>query len=139
MKSSKSLNAILLLVSVVLTSAGICAAMASSAWAAKPQRIADDQDEVAIYQNLREVRVQKAKPLNFDADVKRLASLEQRYQEKLPGLEGHERLRKPMERVSQQRYRYRGGNEKRLVRKKRGQEQSRHERRSYRRERTTQS
>jgi len=92
--------------------------------AATPKRIADD---VAIYQNLREVRIRRTRPVNFDKDLKRLAGMEYRYQEKLPGLASHKRLRKPFKRVTGRKYRtykYKG-KRKRVVRKKRRGETSR--------------
>ena len=63
-------------------------------------------NDVAIYQNLRELRMSRMKPLNFDRDVKRLSRLEMRFQERLPGLSGrHARLRAPLKRISRRRYR----------------------------------
>jgi hypothetical protein len=62
-------------------------------------------DDTAIYQRLSEIRVRKEAKIDFDADINRLARLEGRYQEKLPSLSQHPRLKAPLKRVSQEKYR----------------------------------
>lgn len=62
-------------------------------------------NDTAIYQNLSEIRVARETDLNFDSDVSKLAAAEGRYQEKLPSLASHPRLRAPLERISKQKYR----------------------------------
>jgi hypothetical protein len=66
------------------------------------------KDDTAIYQNLSEIRAAKASKPNFDDDIHRLSQLEDNYQERLPSLAAHPRLKGPMKRVSQQQYRYSG-------------------------------
>ncbi len=65
-------------------------------------------DDTAIYQKLSELNVRKEAKKDFDADITRLSQLEARYQEKLPSLANHPRLKGPIQRVSQQKYRYSG-------------------------------
>jgi hypothetical protein len=65
-------------------------------------------DDTAIYQNLSEIRVARERDLNFDPDFERLSALEDRYQEKLPSLANHPRLRGPVQRIGKQAYRYNG-------------------------------
>ncbi len=64
-------------------------------------------DDTALYQNLSEIRVAKEPIPSFDSDLTRLAQSEGRYQEKLPSLKDHPRLKGPLTRVSKQKYRYR--------------------------------
>ncbi|MDR3606495.1 MAG: hypothetical protein P4M08_03840 [Oligoflexia bacterium] len=52
-------------------------------------------EETAISQALSEIHIQKEHAPNFDGDIQRLSNLEVRY---------HDRLRKPMQRVSKQSY-----------------------------------
>jgi len=56
-------------------------------------------DDTAIYDNLSEIRVRKQAKIDFDQDISRLSALEERYQERLP------RLRGPIQRIQQQKYR----------------------------------
>jgi hypothetical protein len=62
------------------------------------------KDDTAIYQNLSEIRVEKQGRPNFDQDIQKLSQLEDNYQERLPSLAEHPRLKGPMKRVSQQKY-----------------------------------
>lgn len=62
-------------------------------------------DDTAIYQRLSEIRVRKEAKIDFDADINRLAQLEGRYQEKLPSLSQHPRLKAPLKRVANEKYR----------------------------------
>src|SRR5262245_19756617 len=66
-------------------------------------------DDTVIYQNLREIRVPKHGKLDFDGDIRRLSELENqvRYREELPSLGNRSRLRAPLQRVAQQKYRHR--------------------------------
>jgi hypothetical protein len=65
-------------------------------------------DDTAIYQNLSEIRVARQADLNFDGDIARLSALEGNYREKLPSLAQNPRLRGPIQRISQQKYKYSG-------------------------------
>lgn len=71
-------------------------------------------DDTALYQNLSEIRVAKERDLSFDSDINRLRQLEARYHENLPAL--NERVRAPMQRISQTQYRYSGGKKRKTVR-----------------------
>src|SRR5690349_19219136 len=62
-------------------------------------------DDTAIYQRLSEIRVRKEAKIDFDTDINRLSHLEGRYQEKLPSLSQHPRLKAPLQRVAQEKYR----------------------------------
>ncbi|MBI4924604.1 MAG: hypothetical protein HY843_01655 [Bdellovibrio sp.] len=65
-------------------------------------------NDTVLYQNLSEIQVRRELEPNFDTDLSRLAHIEDRYQEKLPSLKDHPRLREPLKRVSKQKYRYAG-------------------------------
>lgn len=56
--------------------------------------------DTAIYQNLHEIKVTKAKSINFDADIARLSAQEKSHREPLPL-----RISAPMNRVMQTPYR----------------------------------
>ena len=73
----------------------------SSASVPRGSRVTDD---TAIYQNLSEIRVAREHDLNFDADINRLSAIEGRYREH--NLSRNPRLRGPLNRISQQQYRY---------------------------------
>jgi hypothetical protein len=81
---------------------GLTALTISKASVPTRDRITDD---TAIYQNLSEIRVKKEAKIDFDSQISRLSQLEGRYQEKLPSLSQHPRLKGPVQRVSQQKYR----------------------------------
>lgn len=66
-----------------------------------PGRVTDD---TAISQSLSEIRVSPERELNFDSDIARLSALEGRYRESLPSLASHPRLRGPIHRINQQKY-----------------------------------
>ncbi len=59
----------------------------------------------ALPQTVRELDIRKQEGLSFDSDLSRLSSLEGRYQERLPKLSQHPRLKSPMKRVQAKRYR----------------------------------
>lgn len=61
-------------------------------------------DDTALYEQLSEIRVNKAGDPSFDGDLQRLASLEGRYRENLPSA----RLAAPIKRISQQSYQFSG-------------------------------
>ena len=63
-------------------------------------------DDTAIYQNLSDIRVAREAELNFDGDIARLSAAEADYKEKLPSLAQHPRIKGPVQRVSQQKYRF---------------------------------
>ncbi len=65
-------------------------------------------DDTALYQRLSEIHIKKELKLNFDSDIQQLARLEGRYQEKLPSLAQHPRLKSAMQRISQSKYHYSG-------------------------------
>ena len=87
-------------------------------------------DDTALYQSLSEIRVAKQQDLNFDGDIARLSSLEDRYREDLPKLSDvrrrkqaeqdryrqrqvrnktvSSRVKAPMQRIAAQKYRYSG-------------------------------
>ncbi len=69
-------------------------------------------DDTAIYQSLSEIKVAKSKAPDFDHDIERLSQSESNYKEKLPALDKHSRLIRPMERVASQKYRFSGRNSK---------------------------
>ena len=71
----------------------------SAVMASVPKNVTDD---TALYQNLSEIKVKRQAALNFDGDIARLSSLENKYREKLP------QVRAPMERISKQKYHYTG-------------------------------
>jgi hypothetical protein len=57
-------------------------------------------NDTAIYQNLREIRVSKVKSINFDSDIQRLSAQEKSHREALPL-----RISAPMDRVMTTPYR----------------------------------
>lgn len=65
-------------------------------------------DDTAIYQKVSEIHVQKQAKLDFDAEVARLSQQENRFNEKLPSLANHPRLKGPIQRISRQKYRFSG-------------------------------
>ena len=81
---------------------GLVGLSMSAAFGSVPKNVTDD---TALYQNLSEIKVSKSKELDFDRDIARLASSEGRYQERLPRVTP-DRIRAPMQRISQQKYRY---------------------------------
>lgn len=56
--------------------------------------------DTAIYQNLHEIKVTKAKSINFDSDISRLSAQEKLHREALPL-----RISAPMDRVMSTPYR----------------------------------
>lgn len=62
-------------------------------------------DDTALYQRLSEIREPKQGRIDFDGEIARLDAMEQRYQERLPSLKNHPRLKGPLARVAQQPYR----------------------------------
>lgn len=57
-------------------------------------------DDVAIYQNLREIKITKAKFINFDRDLAKLSAQEKKHRKPISL-----RLSQPMERVDKTPYR----------------------------------
>jgi len=62
-------------------------------------------------QSVSEVKSRRQKSLRFDSDIKRLASLERRYLERLPGLQA------PAERIQKKKYRRGAGASNRQTKK----------------------
>lgn len=89
----------------VMGLASLSVAMGSVPKAKGLSRVTDD---TAIYQSLSEIRVAKQGKINFDSEIAQLNRIENRYQEKLPDLAQNSKLRAPMKRISQQKYRYSG-------------------------------
>jgi len=78
-------------------------ALLSPALASVPKHVTND---TALYQNLSEIRAQKARDLNFDGDVSRLASLEWKYKENLAS---RPQLRSAVSRIQKLKYRSSSG------------------------------
>jgi len=70
-------------------------------------------DDTAMYQKLSEISVKKQMKLDFDSDISQLSKLENRYHERLPSIARNPRLKGPMQRISQQKYRYSGNKKSR--------------------------
>ena len=60
-----------------------------------------------LYENLKEIRAQKIRDLNYDGDLERLSKLEGRYRERLPKLSSDSRLKGPLSRISAKASQYR--------------------------------
>jgi NAD-dependent DNA ligase len=60
-----------------------------------------------LYENLKEIRAQKIRDLNYDADLERLSKLEGRYRERLPRLSSDPRVKGPLSRISAKSSHYR--------------------------------
>jgi hypothetical protein len=84
---------------VGLGGAGFVASIIAPAFASIPRHVTND---TALYQNLSEIRAQKTRDLNFDADVGRLASLEWQYKENLAG---RSRMNSALSRIQKAKYR----------------------------------
>ena len=85
----------------LLVKAGIglgvgCLVLSSFARASVPSQ-SQVTDDTAIYQNLSDIRAERAKDLNVDGDIARLSAIEARYHEKLP-------LSGPMKKISHRKY-----------------------------------
>ena len=65
-------------------------------------------DDTVIHSRLSEIHIPKQGKLDFDSDIVRLSNMEGQFQEKLPSLSEHPRLKGPMQRVAHQKYRYSG-------------------------------
>lgn len=101
---------------------GLSALSIASGSVPSKSRITDD---TAIYQNLSEIRVAREADLNFDGDIARLSTLEKNYKEKLPALARSKRVKKPMKRIAERKYRYSGKPVKKLSASKRSKKPSR--------------
>ena len=71
----------------------------------------DISNDTAIYQNLHEIKVTKAKTINFDSDIQRLSAQEKSHREALPL-----RISAPMDRVMTTPYRAGSYSKKKAVR-----------------------
>ena len=83
-----------LMIFALVTVAGLPMVLASV------PRSGEIANDTAIYQNLHEIKVTKAKHLNFDSDIERLSAQEKLHREALPL-----RISAPMNRVMQTPYR----------------------------------
>lgn len=63
-------------------------------------RSSEIANDTAIYQNLREIRIEKIKSVNFDSDIQRLSAQEKAHHEALPL-----RISAPMDRIATTPYR----------------------------------
>jgi hypothetical protein len=63
------------------------------------------RDVSPLPQSVRELDIRKQEGLSFDRDLSHLSSLESRYQERLPQLSQHPRLKSPIKRVQSKSYR----------------------------------
>lgn len=68
--------------------------------ASVPRSSTNDSSDTAIYQDLHEIKVTKAKSLSFDSDIARLSAQEKSHREALPL-----RISAPMDRVMSTPYR----------------------------------
>jgi hypothetical protein len=71
-------------------------------------RAKDITDDRGLYRELRQIKAQKQKDLNFDLGLNALAKRERAYAEDLPPVDVRGRILRPARRISQMPYRYGG-------------------------------